>query len=293
MSLDSATMSGWGLCVGWFMVVITLIHTHTHTRSHTYLLTCRQDKWRLLLCVVGQVLGESGSPELVHSDNDVCVCVRARGCFVWAEEEEEELWAQIAVSCLIVRVIMKYCLIYGLLESCVILMNRTFYFFIPLLSGGLVSCAAVCWQPCVSASPAALEWVCVCVSAADIHGGRVVTHFSEAKCLFYSAIVKLLLFSSSHFKRNIETALWISVHVYYHKLQWVTNCFIWMYIVSNCLYVKLLDANDPSHRSESNLQMPKKWKQKWVFESHFMLSVMSFHACVKEARAVKSLKKQN
>lgn len=70
--------------------------------------------------LIGQVLGEClGSPEHVRSDN--CVC-------------EKKLSAQIAVSCLIVRVIMKYCLISRVVESCMILMNLTIYFFIPCIA---------------------------------------------------------------------------------------------------------------------------------------------------------------
>ena len=81
--------------------------------------------------LIGQVLGEClGSPEHVRSDNYVCLCVCV---FVCVRSAEKELSAQIAVSCLIVRVIMKYCLIYWVVEPCVILMNRTFYFFIPFI----------------------------------------------------------------------------------------------------------------------------------------------------------------
>lgn len=73
--------------------------------------------------LIGQVLGEClVSPEHVRSDNYVCVCVCVYSLLCSS--------AQIAVSCLIVKVIMKYCLIYWVVESCVILMNRTFYFFI-------------------------------------------------------------------------------------------------------------------------------------------------------------------
>lgn len=93
--------------------------------------------------LIGQVLGEClGSPEHVRSDNYVCPCVCM--CICVRSSAKEELSAQIAVSCLIVRVIMKYCLIYWVVESCVILMNRTFYFFIPF----------IVWWLCV---------VCLCV----------------------------------------------------------------------------------------------------------------------------------
>lgn len=96
--------------------------------------------------LIGQVLGEClGSPEHVHSDNYVCPCVCM--CICVRSSAEKELSAQIAVSCLIVRVIMKYCLIYWVVESCVILMNRTFYFFILFIVwwlGVVCLCARVC-----------------------------------------------------------------------------------------------------------------------------------------------------
>lgn len=60
--------------------------------------------------LIGQVLREClGPPEHVRSDNYVhpCVC---------ASLLRRSYQLQIAVSCLIVRVIMKYCLIYWVVE---------------------------------------------------------------------------------------------------------------------------------------------------------------------------------
>lgn len=80
--------------------------------------------------LIGQVRGECLGPlEHVRSDNYVRMCV----CICVSSSTAKKLSAQIAVSCLIVRVIMKYCLIYWVVESLVILMNRTFYFFIPFI----------------------------------------------------------------------------------------------------------------------------------------------------------------
>lgn len=103
--------------------------------------------------LIGQVLGEClVSPEHVRSDNYVCVHVRVCACVYSLLCSS----AQIAVSCLIVKVIMKYCLIYWVVESCVILMNRTFYFFIRFIVwwlGVAPACAclcvyaSVCWHP--------------------------------------------------------------------------------------------------------------------------------------------------
>lgn len=90
--------------------------------------------------LIGQVLRECLGPlEHVRFDNYVQLCVYVREplyvCLwlVYASLLKRGSQLQIAVSCLIVRVIMKYCLIYWMVETFVILMNRTFYFFIPFI----------------------------------------------------------------------------------------------------------------------------------------------------------------
>lgn len=108
--------------------------------------------------LIGQVLGEclgllSMSALIIMSERMcVCVCIHACGCVracVWVYSLLC-FSVQIAVSCLIVRVIMKYCLIYWVLEFCVILMNRTFYFFIRFI---------VWWLGVALLTP----FVCVCL----------------------------------------------------------------------------------------------------------------------------------
>lgn len=80
--------------------------------------------------LIGQVLREYlGPPEHVRSDNYVRPFVCEFVCVALLRSSQP----QIAVSCLIVRVIMKYCLIYWVVDCFVILMNRTFYFFIPFI----------------------------------------------------------------------------------------------------------------------------------------------------------------